>query len=424
MFREIEQCRGCQSKDLRSALDLGQQYIVNFVDDPKTPADKSPIHLVYCNNCRLVQLKHSVDPERLFRKFWYYSSVNTTMKKHLYDLTVQTREIERVNAGDWVIDIGANDGELLGNYPRNINTLGIEPARNVIPLLKKNCSFTLNDFFGENIRLWCKERAVKAKHIYAIAMFYDIEDPLTFCENVKEILADTGIFVIQMNYLKSMLQNVAVDNILHEHLCYYSIQTLEPILEKAGLKIFHVSENDLNGGSIRLYICHDEDDKRITYFNYAQAVADEQKYFGPAYASKLKKRLDDFAERVTHAKKVLSEFVHQEHDKHKTIYAYGASTRGSALLQTMGLKYPQVTLAVERNQIKFDKWMSGLGIRIISEDEMREMPPDFLLILPYFFFEEFKDRESGFLANGGRFIIPTPSGPFVYDGDGKTRLLS
>ena len=419
-YTEIDKCRACGSKDLRTVLDLGSQYIVNFVEDPKQRADKSPIHLIVCINCRLVQLKHSVNPDRLFREFFYYSGINTTMKNHLADLVEQSRQIEPVYPGDYVISIGENDGWMLSNYPRNINTIGIEPAKNMIPLLKKNCTLALNDYFSSSAVAYLKEHKIKAKHIHAIAMFYDVNEPLEFCENIKEVLHPDGVFVIQMNYLRTMLQNVAVDNILHEHVTFYSVQSLEPILCKAGLKIFHVSFNDINGGSIRIYICHEEAD-RMTYFNYIECIADENKWFGPAYDSKLNDKLTFFANRVNTARDKLQKFI-SEQAKHKKIYAYGASTRGASLLQVMGLKYPQISAAVERNPVKVGKYMAGLNIPIISEKDMREAPPDFLLILPYFFFNEFKDRESEFLKNGGRFIIPLPE-PYLYDGDDKVTLL-
>ena len=219
-----------------------------------------------------------------------------------------------------------------------------------------------------------------------------------------------------------MLQNVAVDNILHEHIMYYNIQSLEPILARSKLKIFHISENDINGGSIRIYICHDEDEQRITYFNYLQTIVDENKWFGPGSDNKLYGHLELFKKRVTEAQEKLQKFVRDEHAKHKTIYAYGASTRGTALLQVMGLKHPVITAAVEKNPLKVGKRMAGLDIPIISEKDMREAPPDYLLILPYFFFKEFIEREKEYLANGGRFIVPLPQ-PYLFDGNGETTLL-
>ena len=420
-YTEITQCRGCKSRDLRSVLDLGMQYIVNFVDDPKEKADKSPIHLVVCVNCRLVQLKHTVEPDRLFREFFYYSGVNTTMKEHLAALVDQARSIEPVKAGDYVVSIGENDGWMLSNFPRNVNTVGIEPARNMMPQLRKNCTLAINDYFSDIAVSVLKEHRIKAKHIYAISMFYDINEPEEFLDNIKEVLDKNGIFVIQMNYLKTMMENVAVDNILHEHLTFYSIQSLEPILTRCKLKIFHVSINDINGGSIRIYITHDEAD-RITYFNYLQALIDENKWFGPASDSKLMDKLQFFSKRVHDGREKLQSFIKQEVAKHKTIYAYGASTRGASLLQVMELKYPHIQAAVERNPVKFGKYMAGLNIPIISEDDYRKAPPDYLLILPYWFLPEFAVREQEFLLNGGKFILPLPS-PFLFGSEDKVTLL-
>ena len=420
-YTEITQCRGCKSKELRSVLDLGLQYIVNFVEDPKEKADKSPIHLVVCVNCRLVQLKHTVLPDRLFREFFYYSGVNTTMKEHLTGLVDQACQIEPVYPGDYVISIGENDGWMLSNFPRNINTIGIEPARNMMPSLRKNCTLAINDYFSDIAVATLKERKIKAKHIYAIAMFYDVHEPEEFLDNIKEVLDKNGIFVIQMNYLKTMMENVAIDNVLTEHLTYYSIQSLEPIVTRCKLKIFHVSTNDLNGGSIRIYITHDEAD-RITYFNYLQALVDENKWFGPASDSKLMDKLQFFSKRVTDGRERLQSFIKEEIKKHKTIYAYGASTRGASLLQVMGLKYPQIQKAVERNPVKFGKWMAGLNIPIVSEEDYRQTPPDYLLLLPYWFLPEFAEREQEYLKNGGKFIVPLPE-PYVYQYEEKATLL-
>lgn len=224
-----------------------------------------------------------------------------------------------------------------------------------------------------------------------------------------------------MNYLKTMMENVAVDNILHEHLTYYSLQSLEPILARSKLKVFHTSLSDINGGSIRVYICHEEAD-RMTYFNYMQAVMDENKWFGPAYESKLIPKLEFFSKRVSDGRDKLQAFIKDAILNHKTIYAYGASTRGASLLQVMGLKYPLIQKAVERNPIKYGKWMAGLNIEIISEEDMRKAPPDYLLLLPYWFLPEFINREQDFLINGGRFIIPLPS-PYIYENGGKVTLL-
>jgi hypothetical protein len=420
-YTEISQCRGCGSKELRSVLDLGMQYIVNFVDNAKETADSAPIHLVVCMNCRLVQLKHTVHPDRLFRDYFYYSGVNTTMREHLADLVNQAQTIETVTAGDYVISIGENDGWMLSNFPRNVNTIGIEPARNMMPQLRKNCTLALNDYFSESAVAYLKEHRIKAKHIYAISMFYDISEPEEFLDSIKTVLHRDGIFVVQMNYLRTMMENVAIDNVLHEHLMYYNIQSLEPLLTRSKLKIFHVSFNDLNGGSVRLYICHDEADK-ITYFNYMQALVDENKWFGPASDSKLMDKLQFFSKRVTDGRDKLQKFIKEEIAKHKIIYAYGASTRGASLLQVMGLKYPTIKAAVERNPIKVDKWMAGLNIPIISEESMRKAPPDYLLLLPYWFLPEFKEREIEFLENGGRFIIPLPN-PYVFEHGDKVTLL-
>ncbi len=233
-------------------------------------------------------------------------------------------------------------------------------------------------------------------------MFYDLEDPNAFLRDVKKVLAEDGLFVIQQNYLPEMLRKNAVDNLVHEHLAYYSFTTLANVLNANGLIATDVEFNDVNGGSFRVYVRHDKYlrvDPRVT-----QVLEGERKM-----------HLDDpdlysgFRKTVTQNLFRLKDFVVRESVlKHKRFMVYGASTRGVTTLQLAGLDDPHlIGLAVDRNPDKFDKTMVT-GQQIVSEEGMRQSAPDYLLILPWYFLGSFVEREREFLLNGGKFVVPFP----------------
>lgn len=228
-----------------------------------------------------------------------------------------------------------------------------------------------------------------------------MEDPNKFVSDVKKILKENGIFVIQQNYLVGMLKQNAFDNIVHEHLEYYSLLSLNNLLKRHGLEVFDVEMRDLNGGSFRTYISLAG--KRKISNEVRKMIVSENKLG----LNKLKE-YRDFANRIKKNKKDLAKFIKEETKKGKLVYLYGASTRGNTMLQYFGLDKNLIKKAVERNPEKWGKIISSVGIPIISEEQARKDKPDYMLVLPWFFKEEFLDRERKYLEKGGHFIFPLP----------------
>lgn len=405
---EHKNCRSCGHKELESIISLGDQCLTNFIDSPDQTVNKAPLELILCNRknggCGLLQLKHTVPGDILFRQFWYKSGVNQTMRDALEDVVSKTKEIVHLNPGDIVIDIGANDGTLLRCYNINgLRLIGFEPAVNLIKEAEVGTTKIINDFFG--YEAFQKEfDGQKAKIITSIAMFYDLEDPNIFVKDTARILEDDGVWVIQMNYLTTMLENNAFDNIMHEHLEYYSLIALEHLLNKHGLEVFDLELNDVNGGSIRTYIKHKKCDK----YTVKQAVIktrEHEEHIG----------LDDhapyyqFAKRIDELRMKTHSFIKSEVQNGKTVYVYGASSRGNTLLQFYNLDHTLIKAAVERNPTKWGKKTVGTLIPIISEEQARKDRPDYFLVLPWYFLDEFKQREEAYLKNGGKFIVPLPN---------------
>jgi len=241
-------------------MSMGKQCIVGFSFKNKDPI-YIPLDLVLCNKCHLLQLKQTTKQSLLWNEdYGYRSGINHTMRKELGSIAEIAKGIVNLKRNDIVVDIGCNDGTLLDSYKiQNIQRVGYDPSHNVISIANQlfskyeESSYSLFvDYFTSGPYL--KKYKKKAKIITAIAMFYDLNDPNTFLEDINDILDDNGLFIIQQNYLLGMLKLNAYDNILHEHLEYYSLSSLNTLLYKHNLEVFDVLENDINGGSFRTYI--------------------------------------------------------------------------------------------------------------------------------------------------------------------------
>ena len=403
----ITECRSCGSTNLTNILSLGLQYPSNFIElnSISDKREQIPLELIFCEkkDCGLLQLKHTVPPDLLYRKFWYKSGVNQTIRNDLEDIVRRVEEKIDLHDDDFVIDIGANDGTLLRFYKNSsLKLIGFEPATNLL----EEANFGTFKIFNEYFNSKTFEESFgdkKAKIITSISIFYDLDNPHDFVEDITKILDENGIWILQMNYLVTMLENFAFDNIVHEHLEYYSLQSLEHLLDKHGLEVFDVEQNNINGGSIRAFIKFKNSNK----FSVSKRVNDVI-----AYEKKIKlsdeKTYLDFAEKIKSLKQQTCKFIKDEINNGKKFYVYGASTRGNTLLQYYGLNLQFIQGASERNPAKWGKYIVGSMIPIVSEEQARLEKPDYFLVLPWYFADEFVSRERKFLEGGGKFLIPLP----------------
>ncbi len=397
----IQECRSCKSKNLSNIISLGKSYLSDFVKDNKKPP-KYPLSLVMCKNCYLLQLKHTTPSSLLYTEHYgYRSGINQTMNDELKDIVRKTLDKFEGSEGKLrVLDIGANDGTLLKNYPKRFERIGVEPIKKLAKECKANADIVINDFFNyESFKN--KVGLKKADIITAISCFYDMEDPNVFVSDITKILEKDGIFVIQQNYLVKMLTQNAFDNIVHEHLEYYSLLSLQNLLKRHKLEVFDLELRELNGGSFRTYIGY-EHERPVSTRVYEQIEL--EKLIG----LQRKKIYTDFAKRIRQNKKEVYVFIKNEVNAGKKIYVYGASTRGNTLLQYFDLDNKLIQKAVERNSEKWGTKIASVGIPIISEEQARMEKPDYMLVLPWFFKDEFLRREKEYLKKGGHFIFPLP----------------
>jgi len=405
---KINKCRACNSKDLIPIISLGKQYVSNFINSKKEQGKKVPLNLVLCNKCKLLQLEHNAPPNLMWNEqYWYKSAISPIIRNDLQDIVEKAEKIKKLANGDYIIDIGNNDGTMFDYYTnRNLNFVGFEPCKNVAEEAKKKGYKIINNFFNaKSFRKKYKDN--KAKIITAISMFYDLEDPNKFLEDIKACLDKEGLFVIQQNYVLGMLEQNAFCNIVHEHREYYSLQSFMPLLEKHGFEIFDIELNNINGGSIRTYIKLKEN-KTIKGFEGAkQRILLQQKKEKDMFLDTAQP-YKEFASRISSVKKQVMDFLKQEKAKGLSIAGCGASTRGNTILQYFGITPNLISCIAEANPDKWGKKTVGSFIPIISIDKMKELNPDYQLVLIWHLFEGLQNKEKAFLEKGGKFILPLP----------------
>lgn len=412
-YRIIGACRVCGQQNLISILSLGDLYVSDFLNPNEEGGVKAPLELVLCNakdgGCGLLQLRHTVSGDALYRHYWYRSGINKTMTDELNGIAGKVAAISNLKAGDSVIDIGANDGTLLRGYKIDgLKTVGFEPAKNLEEYNAVGTTKTIVDFFG--YPAWAKEFGdVKAKAITAIAMFYDLDDPNTFVSDIVKCLDDEGMLVIQMMYLPSFIERNAFDGICHEHLEYYSLFSLENLLKKHGLEVFDVEmREEINEGSLRIYIKKFEKGDSLNILPGAEERVSALRAKESSLGLDDKKIYEELVGRVLEAKEKSVSFIKQEVAAGKKVHGYAASTKGNTTLQFYGLTPELIEAIADRNEQKWGKVTVGSRIPIISEDESRAKKADYYFILAWHFLPEFMERERDFFERGGKFIVPMP----------------
>jgi SAM-dependent methyltransferase len=405
-------CRVCGSSALTPVIDLGEQHLQgSFVKAGKElpPMRKIPTVLVRCDPtkdekaCGLLQMAHSVPSKILYSAYWYRSGTNQTMRDHLKGIANEASGMAGKRDAR-VLDIGCNDGTLLKNYPADFIKYGVDPsdvAREVGEGIK-----VIQDLFP-SAELEKMIDGKKFDIITSIAMFYDLEDPVGFVKNIKSFLSDNGIWIFEMSYMPSMLSMNSYDTICHEHLEYYSLSVIENILGRTDMKVVRAELNDINGGSIRCYATHSGN------FSYKDRGYDRS--LDALRQEEFDLELDtdkpyrDFQERIEGHRNELMTLLRQLKGEGKRIHIYGASTKGNTLLQWCGIDKLIVECASDRSPDKKGAKTLGTDIPIVSEEDSRQMNPDYYLVLPWHFKTEFLEREKEMLNRGVGMIFPLPT---------------
>src|SRR5690242_20078685 len=335
-------CRVCDGS-LEDVLSLGDIYVSDFLDPNQPDGPVSPLDLVLCTQCQLLQLRHTVSAETMYKTYWYRSGTNQTMRNALAEIAHTAEQLVHLNEGDAVLDIGCNDGTLLSSYstPR-LCKIGFDPAGNLADYSRRVATEVVVDFFSaERFLQHSNLQEVRPKLITSIAMFYDLEQPQEFVSDVKRVLHPDGLWIIQMSYLPTMLRQNDFGNICHEHLAYYSLHSLEYLLALRDFEVVDVELNDVNGGSYRVYVRNrganpkgfGTGSRRQEASARVEALRKSEAEMG---LSTMRPYIE-FATRVRRLKEEVSGFVRDEARSNKLVYVYGASTKGNTMLQYFGL---------------------------------------------------------------------------------------
>lgn len=405
-------CR-ISNEPLVPLFSLGDLYLSGFLpkEAEPTPSQKVPLEMTLAPQSGLVQLAHTAPSDEMYREYWYRSDTNESMVEELKQIATTTAKQMRVSKGDLWIDIGCNDGTLLSHVPKEAIRIGYDP-NDYKEISQKHADLIVNDYFNAEAFRKSPYKDKRAKVITSIAMFYDLEDPHTFVQDIYDVLDDDGIWVMQMSYLPLMLKQLAFDNICHEHLEYYSLTALKFLVDSHQFEIVDCQLNDVNGGSFRVYMRKIGADPTT----FASAPYRDVAEFRVKSILAYEKELDlanpqiyiDFYKQCCDLRDQTLQFLRTEKAKGKKIWGYGASTKGNTLLQWWGIDHTILDGIAERQPAKYGLKTIGTNIPIASDEDMRKAKPDYLFVLPWHFIESFVRREQDFLKGGGAFIVPCP----------------
>lgn len=418
MYKAITECRICGNKKLMDVINLGEQFLSSqFVKDnasEELSKVRVPLTLVLCKECGLVQLKQTVDRDLMYRSYFYRSGVNPMMRDALADITRDIKVHAALKEGDAVLDIGCNDGTMLTYFPITMRRIGMDPAQNINRSSLDPSITIIQDYFSADKAL-AANNGKKFRAVSSIAMFYDLDDPNAFVSEVRSVLEPGGTWCVQLSYLATTVQTLNFYDICHEHLLYYSLRTLKYLMEKHGLKIIDVSLNEVNGGSLRFFAVHADDPR---------ASSEGMRVIEDAEA---KLRLTDhatyqkFSETIESLKRITLDFIRQEVNAGGIVVGLGASTKGNVLLQYFGITKEMLPAISDRYAEKVGLRTLGTDIRVVSEEEARDMKPSAMLVLIWFFKDELLKRERDYIEGGGKLFFPMPY-PHIVTKRGEIRL--
>ena len=408
-YKEVKCCRICRNERLVPVLNLGNQVLSGiFPESSQQTIPITPLELVRCGEnvgkkvCGLLQLRHSADVEEMYgTTYGYYSSLSSSMVGHLKDTLEKLNKARNLEAGDSVLDIGCNDGTFLKLVStEGVEKVGIDPSSKKFISKYSSDTTVICDYFSHDaIKARMGDR--KFQQITAIAMFYDLDNPLQFLQDIRSILAEDGIWAIELAYLPTMLKNLVYDQICHEHVTYPALSQIEYLTENAGLKIIDVEFNNVNGGSF-LVIGSRDDSELFSRGSKIDKILENEK------SLRQHNHFNIFRERIEKHRTTVLEFFQEQKLNKKSVIGYGASTKGNIVLNYCGLG-PEVLSAIcDANPEKLGRVTPGSNIPIISKEEMRDRDPDFLFVLIWHFHREVLEEEREYVGRGGKIVFDLP----------------
>lgn len=399
------QCRSCESNKLWTVLNLGLMPPSDrLLRQPELSAEerKFPLELVVCEQCSLAQITESVDPEYLFGSdYLYFSSFSDALLNHSRANALALIESQKLNAKSFVVEIASNDGYLLKNFiEHGIPVLGVDPAPKQAAVAVQNGVPTLNEFFTESLAKGLVERGQQADVIIANNVVAHVADVHDLIRGMALLLKPTGVISIEVPYVKELVDKLEFDTIYHEHLCYFSLTSLDRLFRIHGLFINDVERIEIHGGSLRVQLGKNECRSDVVL-----ELMGEERDAG----MQNKNYYEDFATKVADQQNALRSLILDLKSQGKTVAAYGAAAKGSILVNSSKLTSDEIDYVVDRNIHKHGLFMPGSHIEICGVERLLDEMPDYVLLLPWNFKSEIIQQQREYLNRGGRFIMPVPT---------------
>lgn len=399
-------CRVCGGRRLQRFLSFGPTPLANsFLSDKEefTRECFFPLDVYFCEECSLVQLLDVIAPEVLFRHYIYLTGTSQTIAEHNVEFARTVAATAALKPNELVVEVASNDGSLLRCFKSyGVATLGIEPATNIARIASAEGIETLNEFFDSNLAEKVNRSRGRAKLVIGNNVLAHVDEPRDFLLGCRQLVDDDGLVVIEVPYLREMIDKLEYDTIYHEHLCYFSASTLLRLFDSVGLVVTRIDKIPVHGGSLRVYgtpkngcRTHSEDATRLCTQEAQGGLTCLETF-------------EEFAHKVERNRAAVRGLLLELNQEKKSVVGYGAPAKGTTLTNYCGIDTTLLPYCVDKNPLKVGHFTPGMHIPVLPVSALLEQQPDFVLILAWNFAEEIIEQQDEFRSRGGRFIIPVP----------------